>query len=261
MKSNFHERKEARLEAFQRLAQSNEKLSVSAYEQAKEIGSYIPMGQPILVGHHSERRHRRDLERIDNNMRKSVEASQKAEYYSQRAETLLNGTAISSDDPTALEQLQEKAERLQALQDLMKACNKIIKSRKADVEKVEALVALGMKEATAIALLQPDWVGRVGFPSYKLTNNNANLKRVQDRIKHLDRVSKIESQEEEINGVTIKISQEDNRVQIFFPGIPAEAVRKELKSSGFRWAPSVGAWMGYINSRNIRRAKEIVSSL
>ena len=38
----------------------------------------IPMGQPILVGHHSQRRHERAIERGDNAMRASVEHSNKA---------------------------------------------------------------------------------------------------------------------------------------------------------------------------------------
>lgn len=37
------------------------------------------------MGHHSERRHRRDIERIRNNMQKSVEESEKAEYLKERA--------------------------------------------------------------------------------------------------------------------------------------------------------------------------------
>ena len=44
-------------------------------------------GQPILVGHHSERRHRALLERADNDMRKGIEASDTANRYERRAAT------------------------------------------------------------------------------------------------------------------------------------------------------------------------------
>lgn len=64
-----------------------EKRSDQAYKTAKEIGSFIPMGQPILVGHHSEGRHRRDIAKIDNAMRKSCAEDDKAKYYEGRAET------------------------------------------------------------------------------------------------------------------------------------------------------------------------------
>jgi hypothetical protein len=39
--------------------------STQAQEQARAIADLIPLGQPILVGHHSERRARRDQERIE----------------------------------------------------------------------------------------------------------------------------------------------------------------------------------------------------
>jgi hypothetical protein len=39
----------------------------------------IPFGQPILVGHHSEKRHRRDLARIDSGMSKGFEEGRKAD--------------------------------------------------------------------------------------------------------------------------------------------------------------------------------------
>lgn len=41
---------------------------------ARALGDMIPFGQPILVGHHSEKRHRSHLNKIDTNMRKGVEA-------------------------------------------------------------------------------------------------------------------------------------------------------------------------------------------
>ena len=38
------------------------------------------------------------------------------------------------------------------------------------------------------------------------------------------------------------MNREDNRLQVFFDGKPDADTRAELKSNGFRWAPSVGAW-------------------
>jgi hypothetical protein len=261
MKSNFEERKLNRLEAYERLAAKNASIANSAYKAAKDIGSYIPMGQPILVGHHSEKRHRKDLERIDNNMRKSIEAGEKSEYYKQRIENLLNGSAISSDDPNAIDKLTEKAERLQQLQDLMKAVNKIVKSKKSDIEKLDSLRELGISEQRAIKLMEKGdgWHNQPGFPPYRLTNNNANLKRVKDRIEYLQRIASIESSEEQFDGAKLVVSSEDNRVQIFFDSKPSEEVRKRLKSNGFRWAPSVGAWMRQTSNYAIYVAKTILT--
>ena len=43
------------------------------------------MGQPILVGHHSERHARKDAERIENGMRKAVKAWETSQYWECRA--------------------------------------------------------------------------------------------------------------------------------------------------------------------------------
>ena len=46
---------------------------------------HIPLGQPILVGHHSEKRARKDAERIENGMRKAVKAWETSKYWTDRA--------------------------------------------------------------------------------------------------------------------------------------------------------------------------------
>lgn len=53
---------------------------------ADQILSNIPMGQPILVGHHSERRHRRDLARAEQGIRTAVEEGQRAESLRESAD-------------------------------------------------------------------------------------------------------------------------------------------------------------------------------
>jgi len=59
--------------------------AVSARQQAVTIADGIPFGQPILVGHHSERRARKDAERIENGMRRAVQLWDTSEYWRHRA--------------------------------------------------------------------------------------------------------------------------------------------------------------------------------
>lgn len=59
--------------------------STAACNRAVDMLKVIPMGQPILVGHHSERGHRSLLQKSDNAMRKSVELDDKAAYYENKA--------------------------------------------------------------------------------------------------------------------------------------------------------------------------------
>ncbi len=86
--------------------------SDAAYGAARQIGDMIPLGQPILVGHHSERRHRRDIERIDNAMRRSVDESKRSEYHADRAETAERYQARRESVPTTLRRIEKlEAER------------------------------------------------------------------------------------------------------------------------------------------------------
>lgn len=259
MKHDFHERKQRRIDNAERLAEKNRQESTSRYKAAGAIGDMIPFGQPILVGHHSEKRHRRDIERIDNNMRKSVEASNKAKYYDEKAEAIASNNAISSDDPEALQKLRAKLEDLTKWQEFMKAANKILRNKKlGDAERVEQLMAMNCPESAAMKLLLPDFANRIGF-SYQLTNNNGNMKRIADRIKRLESIEKLVTQEITIGPVKLVQNVEANRMQILFPDKPSEEVRKELKSHGFRWSPMEGAWQRHISNAAQYYAKQIVT--
>ena len=192
--NDYEARQEARRQRYEELAAKNKQEANRRYGTASEIGSHIPMGQPILVGHHSERRHRADIARIDNNMRASVEASDKASYYAGKAASVGSG-GISSDDPDAIDKLREKLAGMEAEQEQMKAVNKICLSKKLSEErKLEELAGLGISAASARRLISgEDDYGRPGYPSYSLSNNNANIRRVRERRADLADGSKVRS--------------------------------------------------------------------
>src|SRR3546814_2170506 len=129
----------------------------------REEASSIPLGQPIRVGHHSERRHRRTSARAEAAMGRAVAESKRADELRRKAASV--GTAgISSEDPEAGEKIADKVVRLEAKQARMKAANAAIrKHRKAGpAEQIEALVVLGFGESAATALIEPDCCGRIG---------------------------------------------------------------------------------------------------
>ena len=64
------ERLERKLEKRQEWAEKAEARSTARYKAARAAVENIPFGQPILVGHHSERRHRAAIARSDANMSK-----------------------------------------------------------------------------------------------------------------------------------------------------------------------------------------------
>ncbi len=76
---------EERAERFEDRAGRAAAASQSARNASDQIGERFWMGQPILVGHHSERRARRDQERMHNQMRKSIAEGERAGYWASRA--------------------------------------------------------------------------------------------------------------------------------------------------------------------------------
>jgi len=280
-RQDYEQRQIARQERLERAAERAKKRADAAYKRAdlREEVSGIPLGQPILVGHHSEKRHRRAIERADNAMRRSIEEGKKASEYAARAASV-GESGISSDDPTAVEQLKAKADELERRQNFMRAANRVVRkfhkagARNADgttlwVSYLNALRDLpngeGFSEQSAVALLVPDFAGRIGFADYQLTNNNANLKRTRDRIAQLEREAQREHVEVETNhGFKIVQNVEENRIQLLFDGKPSFEIRKILKSNGFRWAPSVGAWQRMLNNAGIyaaRRARDEIANI
>lgn len=81
------ERAEGRADRFADRAGRAASASEAARKRGDEIAERFPFGQPILVGHHSEPRARRDQERIDRAMRKQIDEGKRAGYWSDRART------------------------------------------------------------------------------------------------------------------------------------------------------------------------------
>jgi hypothetical protein len=153
--------------------------------------------------------------------------------------------AIFSDDPDATEKLVDKIERLKKRQGVMKRANQLL--RKADRE---GLADLGFSADAIDKLFQADWSGRIGFPDYALKNNSANIRRLERRLAQLQKAQKDQTSETLFpEGVRLVDNIEENRLQIFFPEIPAESVRRDLKQNGFRWSPTAGAWQRHRSNR------------
>ena len=127
--NKYEEKQEARRKRYKKKAEQLKEEAEHLHDQAHKMAEAIPFGQPILVGHHSEKRDRRYRERIHNTFGKSFECLDKSEYYEQKATAVGTG-GISSDDPDALVKLKEKLESLKRSHALMKATNAAIRKGK-----------------------------------------------------------------------------------------------------------------------------------
>jgi protein-L-isoaspartate O-methyltransferase len=79
------DRAEQRAERFEDYSEKRETEADRAKEAVSAIADNIPFGQPILVGHHSEKHARKDAEKIQNGMRKAVKLWELSRYWEQRA--------------------------------------------------------------------------------------------------------------------------------------------------------------------------------
>lgn len=170
---------------------------------------------------------------------------------------------IKSGDQDAIERLEEKLVSLKETQERMKAANKAIRLK--DTEKGnEELMNMGYSEEQIQNLREPDWCGRVGYPSYMLQNNNANIHRVEGRLKQLKEAKEKGTQETEFEMFKVVENTEIMRLQIIFDGKPDPEVRTVLKKNGFKWAPSQGAWQRMLNLSGkyaLNRVKEELEAM
>ena len=162
-----------------------------------------------------------------------------------------------------IERLQEKVDTLQCLQDTMKAANKVCRSTKlSEVEKVDELVALGIKEQDAVMLLHPtqSWQ-RAGFESYQLTNNLAKIKATQAAIERHKAMAEAEDKEIKFNGGRVVVCNSEERMRFYFDSIPPVEVRNLMKRNAFKWSPKNGAWQRQLTANCKFDTKRILSEL
>lgn len=258
MKHNFKERKENRIQYAKDQALKNKTESESLYKSAKEMADFIPFGQPILVGHHSEKSDRSFRNKIHNTFGKSFEKSDKAEYYENKAEIISGNTAIFSDDPEAITKLKEKLNTLEQMQEFMKSANKCIKKK----DKESFLKLEFGTENLWNKLTNPEpHISNIGFPCYKFSNNSANIRNVKMRIQQLEKLANMPAVDLVINGVRIFENREANRLQLIFDGKPHPEIIKKLKQHAFRWCRTETAWQRHISRAAAFSAKLIADAV
>lgn len=96
-------------------AERQKKLSSEYYEKSNKDRDFLALAEPIKVGHHSEKRHRKLINDNWRNMGKSVAASDKARELSSKAEELEARAKrdINLDTPESLDLLAERVAYLE----------------------------------------------------------------------------------------------------------------------------------------------------
>lgn len=194
--------------------------------------------------------------------------------YLKKIKSILTNASIKSNDDAATAKLQDKYDKLKAELENGKAMNAYFRKNK-------TLVGFpGISEQSAKAFdranASGDYFSRQPFMSYRLQNGNAELHRIQARI---DTLNKAKEQAEvakanpqaaaeataakypKVDGVEVQENAEEMRVQLRFPGKPDEQTRSLLKSHGFRWSPTQGAWQRQLNGNGTYAARQVMNTL
>lgn len=79
------DRAEERADRFDEYSEKRAADADHARKAVANITDGIPLGQPILVGHHSERHARRDADKIERGMRRAVRMWETSQYWTDRA--------------------------------------------------------------------------------------------------------------------------------------------------------------------------------
>ncbi len=147
---------------------------------------------------------------------------------------------ISADDPLAVQKLEKKLAGLEKAQETMKAVNAYYRKHKT-LDGCPHLSPESIEKMKAD--MSSQWhIEDKPYPTWALSNNNAEIRRVKERIKSLSLQKEIGYVGWEFEGGKVEANTEANRLQIFFDEKPDAATREELKSNGFRWSPKAEAW-------------------
>lgn len=184
----YRERREARAERLRVWAEKREQKASSHAQAAHDLVKDIPFGQPILIGHHSEASTRRRQDKVGRNMDASIENANRAKEMQQKADNIeaAAAKAIYSDDADAIERLQEKIAKAEALRAEIKTFNISARKGQPDESLLSPQMLKNLHELRGIRGM----MGKSGqLPPYLAANLSGNITRYKKRLASLQRMT------------------------------------------------------------------------
>ena len=109
-----------------------------------------------------------------------------------------------------------------------------------------------LKEAQQIAIKET-----VFFTSKHKIHNT--LKNIESKFSRISEGAA--NKEITINNIKIVDSEENNRIELYFEGIPSADIRNHLKSKGFKWSPTKKAWQNFRSSLRLAEIKKYIETI
>ena len=168
--------------------------------------------------------------------------------------------SVSADDPQALEALKMKLEKLKQQHEKKIKINSYFRKNKSflgcpeiPADKMQELEELAQEKIKSGRDFQP-------FASYNLTNENAEIKRLENRIQELTTKQATTLQQWNFNGGRVEIDKENNRIGVYFDERMNGQQLEELEKSNndlylprLLWSPRFQRWQCQFNEHNLRR--------
>ena len=160
---------------------------------------------------------------------------------------------IKASDDDAVEKLQAKIDALELVQSQMKAFNKISLSKKlSNQEKLDQVKALNITSEVL------RYTENGGFPSYKLTNNNAKIKNAKARLESIKLNKSLDVADKIYDGFRVVHNTDIQRIQFVFDDKPNADIISLLKSKSFRWSPREKAWQRQMTANTKSAVEKII---
>lgn len=181
-------------------------------------------------------------------------------YYINKIDNILNNITIYSNDDLAIEKLEERIKWLTELQEKAKRINAYYRKNKT----MTGFEILSDEGAKAWDKSIQESLHKVPYAPFELSNNNANINRLKDRVEEIKKlkeraIQKSENKYPNVDGVKVEENAEDMRIRLFFEDIPSKEIRDILKSNGFKWSPKNKAWQRQLTNNGIYSTKQVMN--
>lgn len=185
-------------------------------------------------------------------------------YYFKKIETALTNSTIYSSDDCAVEKLKNKYEDIKEQHEMHVKANAFYRKNKT-MKGFDGLTDEKAEQYDVLIKNSYSWEQQP-FRIWELSNETAEMRRIEKRIKEIEEMkqraeSTADSKYETIDGVRVEENGETMRIQLYFDGKPSEKIRELLKSNGFRWSPSFGAWQRQLNEHGICATRNVLKQI
>lgn len=166
---------------------------------------------------------------------------------------------ILGSDPDAIAKLENRLKAMEAEMEWMRKINWAYK--KAGWPAVKSLNPSATLISAGMSNLRFDCYGRRPFPAYAFSNLRANIRRVAKRIEDITARLAIEPREIDFEGGSVEIDPEEDRIRLRFDERLDRDDYRWMRSRGFRFSRSHGAFQRHCNAAGEYAVVEAVSTI